>query len=557
MCVSNITHLYVSTIILFFMFKIMDHIFKLLQPMDLDKFNKFLRSNSYLILVLAAYMVLGMILLPHYQYIVNADGFSYITIAQKYAHGDFSNAINGLWSPLISWLLSVLLWFNTSPEYAVFAFKFLSLVIGLFALIGIHLLSLRFDIKEKIRISILIASIPMILSLSLTRTTPDLLLLSFLLFYLYIIFDYRYTDNLLRIMLCGVLGALAYFTKSYIFVFFPIHFIIMNLLNYFKIRKNKIKLFKTLFIGLATFFIISSMWVGIISDKYGYLTFGTASEYNHDLVGPNIKGHHPLICDGLLFKPPNKTALSAWEDPSYYKLESWNPLSSWKLFKYQLNFIFDNSLIFLLMITLFSALSIPILLISLVYLIRSPNNLKYSLIIIYSMITISIYSMGFFPINFERRYILIDFVLLFLLGGHLCTISSVKKAFAIILIISFIIMPFAGLYSGFNANKDLYDLSQTLKNDYHVHGNIASTGGYVGWEDSHFISFYLNCQYYSGTSDNNVEKLKKELKNNDINYYLAWDKKGTDSINLPFKEITTGSKRVENGTEYLKVYYVN
>ncbi|OPY25588.1 MAG: hypothetical protein A4E27_00908 [Methanobacterium sp. PtaU1.Bin242] len=297
--------------------------------------------------------------------------------------------------------------------------------------------------------------------------------------------------------------------------------------------------------------------MGLISDKYGYLTFGTASEYNHDLIGPNLKGLHPMIYDELLFKPPNKTALSAWEDPSYHKLKSWNPLSSWGLFKYQLKIIFGNSLIFLLMITLFSALSIPILLISLVYLIRSSNNFKYRLILFYSLITILIYSMGFFPINFERRYIIIDFVLLFLLGGYLCTMSNLNKAFAIILIISFIIMPFASLYSGFNGNKDLYDLSQTLKNDYHVHGNIASTGGYIGWEDSHFISFYLNCQYYSGISENNVEKLKKELKNNDINYYLAWNKKGTDSINLPFKEIITGSKRVENGTEYLKVYYVS
>ena len=98
------------------MLELMGHIFKLLQPMHFDKFNNFLRNNSYLILALATYMILGIILLPHYQYVINADGFSYVTIAQKYAHGDFSNAINGYWGPLISWLLSALLLFNNQRK---------------------------------------------------------------------------------------------------------------------------------------------------------------------------------------------------------------------------------------------------------------------------------------------------------------------------------------------------------------------------------------------------------------------------------------------------------
>lgn len=535
------------------MLELMDHIFKLLQPMDLDKFNNFLRNNSYLILALATYMILGIILLPHYQYVINADGFSYVTIAQKYAHGDFSNAINGYWGPLISWLLSGLLFFNQSPEYAVQAFKVLSLVIGLFALMGIHLLSLRFQIDEKIRISILFASIPMILSVSLLRTTPDLLLLCFLLFYLYIIFDYRYSDNLLHIMLCGVLGGLAYFTKSFAFIFFPVHFISMNLFNYFKIRKNKIKLFKTLFIGLATFFIISSVWVGIISDKYGYLTFGTASEYNHDLLGPK-QLNHPMIYQGL-FKPPNKTALSAWEDLSYQKMESWNPLTSWEFFKFQLRIILNNFALFLLTITFFSLLSIPIMLFCIYYLIKSSNNLKYNLIIIYSLITILIYSIGYFSFILEFRYILIDYILLFLLGGHLLTIHDKKKALAIILILSFIMTPIFYLSEGFNQNKDLYDLSQTLKKD-NMQGNIASTGGCIGFEESHFISFYLNSQYYGRTKGSNIEEIKKELKENDINYYILWYYQGVNDTQLPFKEKISGYV-LTNKKKYFRLYSID
>ena len=48
-----------------------------------------------LILVILTYLFLGLILLKYYRYQVNADGISYISIAQKYLNGDFSNAVNG------------------------------------------------------------------------------------------------------------------------------------------------------------------------------------------------------------------------------------------------------------------------------------------------------------------------------------------------------------------------------------------------------------------------------------------------------------------------------
>lgn len=523
----------------------------------------FVKNNSFLILVLAIYLIVGIILFPHYQYVINADGFSYVTIAQKYAYGNFNNAINGLWSPFMSWLLSFLLLFNSSPEYSVYAFKILSLVIGLFTLIGIHLLSMRFEIDENIRKLILIFSIPMILFLSLVKTTPDLLLLTFILLYLYVIFNPNYSNNLFNIVLCGIIGSLAYLTKSYIFIFFPVHFTLINLYNYFKIDKNRTKLFKTLFIGLTTFFIISSIWVGLISDKYGYFTTGTAAEYNHDLVGPNSQWH-PMMYKGL-FKPPNKTALSAWEDPTFQKMESWNPFSSWKLFLYQLTLISDSFSLFIWILFIFSPLSIVILLISIKYCIKKPKNMKSNKVIIYSLMTIFIYTIGFFVVNFEPRYILIDYVLLFLLGGYLLTIlykNYLKKSILVnflvmIVMFSFIASPVIYLNDNFDQNKDLYHLSQYLKNDYNIKGNTASNSGLIGWEKSHFISYYLNNQYYGGITENNVENLKKELNENNINYYLIWSSEKNNSAQLPFKESYSGSITYRKNTVYLKIYSIS
>ncbi|MHC4572433.1 MAG: hypothetical protein ACYS0C_10215, partial [Planctomycetota bacterium] len=63
------------------------------------------RPKNYLVVVLLIYLVAGISILKYYRYLVNPDGISYISIAQKYINGDFSNAVNGWWGPMLSWLL--------------------------------------------------------------------------------------------------------------------------------------------------------------------------------------------------------------------------------------------------------------------------------------------------------------------------------------------------------------------------------------------------------------------------------------------------------------------
>src|SRR3954463_7979386 len=79
-------------------------------------------------------------------YIDYADTFSYITIAEKYAAGNFSDALNGTWSPMISWLLSLLL---ITKADAFLLYKILEVIAGLF---GIYLTA-RLIEKLKIRTS--------------------------------------------------------------------------------------------------------------------------------------------------------------------------------------------------------------------------------------------------------------------------------------------------------------------------------------------------------------------------------------------------------------------
>ena len=58
-----------------------------------------------LFVVLIIYSFLGIFLIDKYQFILNTDGISYISIALNYLNLNLVDAINGYWGPLFSWLL--------------------------------------------------------------------------------------------------------------------------------------------------------------------------------------------------------------------------------------------------------------------------------------------------------------------------------------------------------------------------------------------------------------------------------------------------------------------
>jgi hypothetical protein len=64
------------------------------------------------------YLALWLVFLKDYRHIFNKDEISYISIAEKYARGDFIHAVNAYWAPLLSWLLAPLLWLGLPYNYA-------------------------------------------------------------------------------------------------------------------------------------------------------------------------------------------------------------------------------------------------------------------------------------------------------------------------------------------------------------------------------------------------------------------------------------------------------
>lgn len=507
--------------------------------------NKKLDHHLNLIIVLIIYSALAIFSISYQHYHLGSDGISYISIAAKYANGDWWNAINGYWSPLYSWLIApILIIIGYEHYYASYLTRLVSFIAGFFTIIGISRLCTTFNLNKSIKILVLVTSVPSILFFSVKFDTPDLLVLCLLVYYFSIIFNENYSNNSLNGVICGLLGGIGFLSKTYILPFFLVHFTFFNFLYYFKgfdINKNGVK--KNLILGLIVFLAISSLWIATLNSKYGRLTIGTSTEYNHAVIGPEYPTH-PVYFMGLI-KPPNNSATSTWEEPSLVNLSDWSPFESWDYFEYQMALTSDNLFRFVIFIEYYSMLSLVIILLSLYFIYKPRIKKSDKNRLIYLIITMFIYSAGYLLIHVQDRYIYPVIILLMFCGFYLVNLTydenkmslKLKNVILALLMVSFLVAPTMELISYPNSDNSIFELSETLKNNYNIHGNIASNDN---WGNTNEISFLLNSQYYSlPKNSTNLSGLEKELMANNINYYFVWG--DSNDINLTnYKEITNG-----------------
>jgi len=498
--------------------------------------NAFLKKNWDIITILIIYLFISIILLRFFQYKIAGDEISYIDIAHAYSVGHWENAINGYWSPLYAWLMVPFLFIiGFKPLYGVYISKILEITIGFFIILAVRKLGIVFNLDELVLRVFLASLILPIVLFALLYQTPDLLLVLVLTLYFSLIYNPSYQTKLRYGILCGIIGALAYFTKSFAFPFFLVHFVLFNVIFYSKTLKIQKKIIiKNLVLGLTVFFVLSGLWIGTISPKYNQLTISTAGEYNQALVGPEYKdnafdnGISPIYSIGLI-EPPNNDTTSIWGDLSYFKMDKWSPFDSWNNFNYEIELIISNIVYTFNIAESFMFVAI-IILIAMIFMVTSSkidgktrSRLKYLLI------TMFIYVGGYCLIVPEWRYLWLFFVLLTMSSfiivdslhkNHLIPIN-IRNIFLIFLFCSFIFQP-ALQISHFANQKDVnYDISKNLELNYNVHGNFASDE----WDGALTIAYYLNSKYYGGTKKtDNATLINQELINNNIDYYFVWNK---------------------------------
>lgn len=506
--------------------------------------GNFFTTNLWpkLALLLFIYLVLGVYLLPFFQYQIDGDGTALLSITYALKNAHFYQAINAYWGILSS--LLQLPFFLIADFQPIYVIKISQLFIGLLGLTAFFFLGHKFPLKSGIKTIIFLGSIPIFLFFSFVNNDSDLLIVTMLLTYLNLIFSKNFWENYKLSLIVGLIGGLLVLVKEYFFYFFILHFSLLFLLECLKQKKNfwKKLLVKSYLPAIIILILISLVWGFILMGKYNHFMLGSRGVVNLGIFNPWMKDY-PMFTQGLI-PSPNPDGVSAWDEPTLLSWTSWNPLNK-DYFFFELGLFKKNIQTLVIIYQSYSVFYIPLILISLAYLLSVKKSLLENTLFLYSFLTILLMPLGYLTLSIEGRYIWLNYLLGLLLGGYL--ISKLSERFlkyrGIYLTLTIIfVMIFAKSSVDFlrhNRNQDhtFYDQAKFLKENF----NLANTSvaANKNWHQTLYVSVFNRNQFYGLVSQTGeYEKVVQELKKYNIDYYFLWENEPyLTSFQKNFKEL--------------------
>jgi hypothetical protein len=319
-----------------------------------------------LVLVLGA----GLALLGRFDSFSFKDEIAYLVPAERYADGDLLAGVNGYWGPLTSWLLVVPL---LAGIPAALAARLVSLALAAVVVVGTERVAATFRLRPALRLVVLLALVPWSVYFAIRFLSADLTLVAVLVVYFAVLFDPRYATRRWSGPCCGLLGALAYFTKGYGLPFFLGHFTIATVVHALAADDGagRRRVVRHYLAGLAVLGVLALAWIGALYAKYDALTTGSTGTYNYAIVGPDARDR-PILEVGFV-EPPPAAKVSIWEDPhDFYDvpaameccLKGWSPLDSDRAMRHQLDLVKENGRKMLGVFGAFSPLFIPVVVVA-------------------------------------------------------------------------------------------------------------------------------------------------------------------------------------------------
>ena len=487
--------------------------------------------------LLLGYLLLCGALLPWFLHRVGPDAVSYITIARKYRLGTLGDAINGYWSPLLSWLLAPCLLLGAPSEVTG---RFLQVAIGGGSLAAVWWLGKRLQLSASQCLLTTSSLIPAVATYALADTTPDLLVAGLLALYVGVVVGAEYPTSPRQSAACGLLGGLAYLAKAYAFPFFLAHFVAVS--GYLMLRRlSDPPALRRVAVGAAAgllvFALVAGSWAGVISRKYSRLTIGTTGSLNLRLGG----GVNPTETAGL-FPLPNDTAISAWEDPSNLRKPSSGPVAeaaptagAWArmILSRAVRAPLRNSVSFLSALSRLSP-AWPLILLGLLLSCRVARGSAHERCMIL-LGTLLIYPSGYLLIFIQSRFFwLITFLLAASAGLAAATLPVLGRrpwygCWAIVTAVSFMLWP-AWLIFRLHENvlEETPAVAALLTPTLPPGTRIASD---QDWGITNAIAYYLDARYYGYLrADDSAAAQEQQLREHRIQYLLLW----RDSSRYPF-----------------------
>lgn len=385
--------------------------------------------------ILLAYLVLALVFGFAYRYVINPDGISQLRLAGYLAEGNFQQSVTSGLSPLTIWLISLFLFLGfdglTSARIAI-------AIGGAGLLLCSWFMTRRFELSQNLRFIALLIAALLISFWTIQFIAADVVVAALTLFYIYVVTDPDILTRKKVSFVCGIAGGFSYLAHHYALPFFLVHFPALLLLKGYMDRGEEgypsKKVFISLGCGIAGLLIIASIWIGIVSAKYGELTISAKGGIAHAIMGPkDVDRRHPFFVGGL-FKPRDDYSIHIFEDPSGVEFKTWSPFESKEYFIHQLKVIRDNAVYILNHFVNKSpfftyAFMIGILAFVPIALLMNPLTERKKFLYAWVIITFSIYCSGFLLLiaRSPRRFYALMIVLL-LLSFHL--VGELKNAFS-------------------------------------------------------------------------------------------------------------------------------
>lgn len=305
----------------------------------INNFVSSTKKQKTITLLFYAFLCLGLqLFIGWYQNF--SDATHYLWIADRYAEGDWKNAINTYWGPMISWLLLILKPVISAPFVR---FRILQVVLGGLAITFINNILNKKVENKKAAFVFSISVVPAIASYAWFYLTPDLLLLCGVLLLLQILYSVELDNNHSRLKLAAI-GALLFFIKAmglYLFVF-----VVAGKFIFERKQWNWKGFFGNIKIAVLLVLFIAP-WIYLISVKHGHFTMGTGAEHNYKMnsprITPDIYGelgnpHH----NGTLCEPNPGDAFDSWMEPLQQPYMSWEGYSNEEIGKIYTAIVFKN-----------------------------------------------------------------------------------------------------------------------------------------------------------------------------------------------------------------------
>lgn len=511
------------------------------------------KRREYLsLLIIPVYIAACLLLLPFFKEIIDPDDTAYLKIADRYAAGDCRLAINGMWSPLNSWIAAIFL--PITGLKSVMLFKYLNIAFGTVAVLATRALIQKSGIAIRYQFLALAGLLPFFIYATYHELGVDWLQCTVLLLYINLICSPKYPRSLLYPVLCGVLGVLAYYAKYYNFHFFWLHFIVANFFWFFNWQDKKLqkKFWSFALTGIAVLCVLSIPWVLLLHTKYGFykLNYTGAFDIAWSLDQKVLTKHTKA-----LLQPTLPGAASFLEDPIWHKHQMVSPFTSIGFFRRQVAISLIAITTFVEAMQAYSALFAAV---AAYYLFRFfKGGYQINGFDTFAVLVCLVMPSGYFLFHFEPRFLWPVCILGYILGLKLIEqkvwpLIKGKKlqwGIAIAFVLTFCVTPLKDLFNNIQRDDEVTEWANKLR-PLHLEGSTFITNA-----DQNKLMRYA---YLSSTSlsvyriwDVTADGLIEDIHKYKVNYYYEFN----DGRPLLPCSLTSQLKEVTGGKySFVKIY---